>query len=82
MEAPLGSESSCVDGRGSREGESKKPDFIHVSSNRRVGGLGGNQLLSCIAILVSSFMAFLEIAFALVLMRYRMRLCKTVEQSA
>ena len=45
IEAPLGSESSCVDGSGSREGESKKPDFIHVSSNRRVGGLGGSQLL-------------------------------------
>ena len=30
IEAPLGSESSCVDGSGSREGESKKPDFIHV----------------------------------------------------
>ena len=45
MEAPLSSESSCVDGSGSKEGESKKPDFIHVSSNRRVGGLGGTQLL-------------------------------------
>ena len=45
MKAPLGSALSCVDGSGSKEGESKKPDFIHVSSNRRVGGLGGTQLL-------------------------------------
>ena len=45
MEAPLGSESSCVSGSGSREGGRRNPDFIHVSSNRRVGGLGGDQLL-------------------------------------